>query len=80
MALRMEPSKLKLQLPQLLLDRKPLKVVKPLLTQKKKPRKLKWKLSLKRVLKKMTLTWANLRLKKWLNWLSSTKRGKKKQP
>ena len=67
MALRTEPSKLKLQLPQLLLDRRPLKVVKPLLTQKKNPRKLKWKLSLKRVLKKMTLTWANLRLKKWLN-------------
>ena len=76
MAMLMELSRLKLQLLQLLLDRKLLKVVKPQVKPKEMSRKQKCKLSLKRALKKMTLTLAHLRLKKWLNWLKSIRRDK----
>ena len=72
-----ELNRLKLRPLQLLLDRKPLKVVKLPVSQKQNPKKRKKLLSLKRVLKKMTLTWAHLRLKKWLKLLKRTKRGKK---
>ena len=72
-----ELNRLKLRPLQLLLDRKPLKVVKLPVSQKQNPRKRKKLLSLKRVLKKKTLTWAHLRLKKWLKLLKRTKRGKK---
>ena len=57
MALLTEPSRLKLLLPLLLLDRKPHRLVlRPLVLKKTIPRKMRWRLlSQKRVLKKMTL-------------------------
>ena len=72
-----ELNKLKLRPLQLLLDKKPLKVAKIPVAQKPNPKKRRRLLSLKRVLKKKTLTWAHLRLKKWLKLLKRTKRGKK---
>ena len=73
-----ELSRLKLRPLQLLLDRKPLKAVKPPLSQKPNLKLRRKLLSLKRVLKKKkTLTWAHQRLKKWLKLLKRTKRGKK---
>ena len=79
-ALLLQPSRLKWPPLQLLLERKPLKVVKPPLLQKPLSRKKRWKLSLKRVKKKLTLTLANPRLKKWLKWLNSIKSSRKLLP